>query len=309
MREYRTIPISLYSVLISLAIHLALYILFSLELIKFKQHEPEPPKTLQIRRIETPKTVGEKHGLKDFMIPLDKGTNPEAEKVNPKANAPRTSSQSRPSPQQPMSLDALKTENIKVDDIKPLKKDQMEVASSKNTPSNFKVTTTEANGQTVQRQEMQREKQREQSQILREFSKSQASAEAIAGKGFALDFIPPEGVSEDELNTMEKIFFSFQRRTFMTYVGSFIKSFETIGRQKPNLKNALQTESHHLAARVTFDEAGNIQLIKIIKSVPNDDVHLLFEETLKGMISLPNPPKDMIDSDGTFTIYFQLKIN
>ena len=60
---------------------------------------------------------------------------------------------------------------------------------------------------------------------------------------------------------------------------------------------------------MTFDSDGNITKVKIMRSSQSDEVHKLFEKTLDQMRAIPNPPKDLIQKDGTFSIYFSLYIN
>jgi outer membrane biosynthesis protein TonB len=75
------------------------------------------------------------------------------------------------------------------------------------------------------------------------------------------------------------------------------------------LRTALQSERHLLTGKIDFDKEGNILRIKILRSSPSDEVHQLFEETLKEIRSLPNPPKALVENREQFTIYYQLNIN
>jgi hypothetical protein len=145
--------------------------------------------------------------------------------------------------------------------------------------------------------------------LMSEMGTQSSRAEVLKRTGFNLHFEPPEGVSEDELNSVEKIFYSFQKRTFTTYVQSFLSTYQQKIINKPQLRNALSTEKHLLTGKIDFDKEGNIIRIKILRSSQSDEVHELFEETLKGINSLPNPPKDLVEKRDQFTIYYQLHIN
>jgi len=66
---------------------------------------------------------------------------------------------------------------------------------------------------------------------------------------------------------------------------------------------------HTLTGKILFDKEGNIIKINILKSSLNDDVHALFENTLVGINSLPNPPQMILQNKDDFTVYYQLSIN
>ena len=145
--------------------------------------------------------------------------------------------------------------------------------------------------------------------MLRDMGQQSSQAEILKTTGFNLHFEPPDGIPEDELNSVEKIFYSFQKRTFIGYVNSFMSSYQDTLNRHPQVKTALRSERHLLTGRVTFDKEGNIVRIKILRSSQNDDVHRLFEDTLRNIRSLPNPPKAIIEDKDQFNIYYQLKIN
>ncbi|OUR96437.1 hypothetical protein A9Q84_08780 [Halobacteriovorax marinus] len=159
------------------------------------------------------------------------------------------------------------------------------------------------------KQRLRKQQKQLQGDILKKLSANSNAAQAIAGKGFNLQFDPPEGIPEDELNSVEKIFYSFQKRTYETYLNSFIKTYYNILRSKPILKKHLNNDRHRLNGRVTFDRDGNITSVKILQSTQSDEVHDLFLKTLDLMRKVPNPPKDLLQKDGTFTIYYSLYIN
>jgi len=159
------------------------------------------------------------------------------------------------------------------------------------------------------KQRLRKQQKQLQGDVLKKLSYNSSAATAIAGKGFNLQFDPPEGIPEDELNSVEKIFYSFQKRTYETYLNSFIKTYYDILRSRPILKKHLNNDRHRLNGRVTFDRNGDITAVKILQSTRSDEVHALFEKTLDQMRKVPNPPKDLLQKDGTFTIYYSLYIN
>src|SRR5690606_22823904 len=110
---------------------------------------------------------------------------------------------------------------------------------------------------------------------------AESDAKKLSQTDFDVNFVPPEGVSEDELNSAEKMFYSFQKRTFETYVNSFLSTYNDLSRTNPRIRDPLMNERHFLTARVIFDLEGNIMSIRILRSSPNDDIHNLFEKTLR----------------------------
>ena len=117
----------------------------------------------------------------------------------------------------------------------------------------------------------------------------------------------PEGVSEDELNDVEKMYYSFNVRMYKNFYTTIVTNFDKIKIQRPGLEKAM-ADSHELLGRVEYDENGEIQSIKILKSSVNDDIHFFFEESLK-QLKLPNPPKSKLGKDKTFNIFYLITIN
>ncbi len=148
-----------------------------------------------------------------------------------------------------------------------------------------------------------------QEDMLRQLGTESTRSEVLKRTGFNLHFEPPEGISEDELNTVEKIFYSFQKRTFISYVNAFVATYQDKLLNAPQIRRALQSERHLLTGKIDFDKEGNILRIKILRSSHNDEVHDLFEKTLREIRTLPNPPKALIEKKDQFTIYYQLRIN
>ena len=155
---------------------------------------------------------------------------------------------------------------------------------------------------------MLQQQQQMQQEMFNNIPPSSEVKPLMGKSGFNFKFEPIEGVSEDELNSTEKIFFSFQKRTFEKYYLSFIKTFNQFRLKKPLIKKALMSGNHFLTGQIRFDKKGNIITIRILKSSPNDDIHELFEETLKEIGQMPNPPDAFIKDKEEFSIYYQLQI-
>jgi hypothetical protein len=119
----------------------------------------------------------------------------------------------------------------------------------------------------------------------------------------------PEGVNPDELNKYELMFYGFQRRTAMNYINSFFKHLDKFQRENPH-KNFPMTDSKQvMTGRLTYDEKGNIKQIKMIRWTNVDQLQGFFENVLKDMDTLHNPPTALWEKSGEFSIFFSLVIN
>lgn len=131
------------------------------------------------------------------------------------------------------------------------------------------------------------------------------AAERISN--FEIRYDRPEGISEDELNSDEKAYYSFYVRSYQNYFSKIYSNYEKIVLQKPGLAN-LFDKKHLLIGKIDYDVNGDIVKINIIKSSEYDDLHYFFEETLK-QLNQPNPPKVFTKNRKEFSIYYQLQIN
>jgi hypothetical protein len=124
---------------------------------------------------------------------------------------------------------------------------------------------------------------------------------------FEIRYERPEGVSEDELNSDEKAYYSFYVRSYQNYFSKIYANYEKIVVERPGLA-AVFDKKHLLIGKIDYDQDGNIVTVKILKSDASDDLHYFFEETLKQM-NQPNPPKVFTKNRKQFSIYYQLQIN
>lgn len=124
---------------------------------------------------------------------------------------------------------------------------------------------------------------------------------------FEIRYERPEGVSEDELNSDEKAYYSFFKRSYASYLSKLYATYDRVSVERPRIEKDFANK-HVLLGRIDYDEKGNIITVKILKSSESDDVHYFFEETLK-QLNLPNPPKSFIKSKKSFSTYYQIQIN
>ncbi len=118
----------------------------------------------------------------------------------------------------------------------------------------------------------------------------------------------PEGVAEGELNEYELKFYGFQKRMMEKYISAIMLQVRDFERRHPH--KALVPEGKHvMTGRVTFDPQGNIKRIKMVRWSKADGLQEMFDEVLKAMDSVPNPPKLLWDKQGEFTVFYNLTVN
>ena len=177
------------------------------------------------------------------------------------------------------------------------------------TPSKTTPSTTSKNEKMFSTFYRREEYRKIKESLIRGFSSRKDMAIMLKNTSLDLKFETPEGITEDELNTIEKIFYGFQRRMILAYYYSLFTSYNKLLLSSPQLKNSLLKENQHLIGKIIFDHNGNIVRIKIIKWSSDDYIQELFEKTLKGIHSIPNPPRAFVEDDEEFTVYYHLKIN
>ncbi len=119
----------------------------------------------------------------------------------------------------------------------------------------------------------------------------------------------PEGVSPDELNEYELMFYSFQRRVALAYVNSFMSNYNRFDRMNPQLRFPMTDTEETMTGRLTYDAQGNIKQIKMVRWTNVDKLQDFFVEVLKGMDTIQNPPKTLWEKNGEFTVFFTLVVN
>lgn len=124
---------------------------------------------------------------------------------------------------------------------------------------------------------------------------------------FEIRYERPEGVSEDELNSDEKAYYSFFKRSYASYLSKLYATYDRVAIERPGIEKDFANK-HVLLGRIDYDDKGNIIMVKILKSSESDNVHYFFEETLK-QLNLPNPPKSFVKNKKQFSTYYQIQIN
>ena len=279
------------SLAVSILLNLFLLVVTSL-ILTFDRNISVPEDDRQVINIKSFRTVGKENGNKEtFSVPQKSTKASQASSSKQKSKALNMSQLGS------ITTEESNKESIEMTSLRP----KQDLQPQK---SNYSFSS-----KPPLKQRLRKQQQQLQGDVLQNLAANPSFASALSDKGFNVQFDPPEGIKEDELNSIEKIFYSFQKRTYETYLNSFLKNYYSTLTSNPNLKKDLRSQRHRLNARVQFDRQGHILSVKILKSSESDSVHDLFETTLDDMRSIPNPPKDLLGKDGNFTIYYSLYIN
>jgi hypothetical protein len=63
-----------------------------------------------------------------------------------------------------------------------------------------------------------------------------------------------------------------------------------------------------MTARMTYDSQGNVQEIKMIRWTHVSELQNLFEDIVKDIDQLHNPPKALWEKSGEFSMFYTLEI-
>lgn len=118
----------------------------------------------------------------------------------------------------------------------------------------------------------------------------------------------PEGVSMDELNKFELMFYGFQKRMMEKYFSSIVLNVRNY-EKRYSLQTLIPQGQHTMTGRVTFDSDGNIKQIQMVRWTQADKLQAMFEDILKSMQTLPNPPKMLRNKDGEFVVFYTFLID
>ncbi len=117
----------------------------------------------------------------------------------------------------------------------------------------------------------------------------------------------PDGIEPDELNEYELMFYGFQKRTAINYVNSILRNLDRFQKKYPNYRIPT-TGRITMTARITYDPEGNVQQIKMIRWTHVNELQNLFEDIVKNIDQLHNPPKALWEKNGEFSMFYTLEI-
>lgn len=117
----------------------------------------------------------------------------------------------------------------------------------------------------------------------------------------------PDGIKPDELNEYELMFYGFQKRTALNYVNAILKNLNKFQKTHPRYKLP-SSGKINMTARITYDPEGNVKQIKMIRWTHVNEMQNLFEDIVKSIDQLHNPPKKLWERDSEFSMYYTLEI-
>jgi hypothetical protein len=125
----------------------------------------------------------------------------------------------------------------------------------------------------------------------------------------SLRYEVPDGKSLDELNEAELRLYSFLRRGAKNYATSVAAELHDFNLKYPHLNFPMVEDRHVMTGRMTYDKNGNLKQIKMIRWSNNDKLQEFFENVLKRMEIMQNPPRELWAENDEFTIFMTLQIN
>ena len=137
----------------------------------------------------------------------------------------------------------------------------------------------------------------------------QGGADILSTKRVSLNFEVPEGKDATELNESQLKLYGFLRRGSIKYVNSLSAEIEQFELQNPHLHFPLIDHKQTLTGRLVYDNQGNLKQIKMVRWSNNDKLQAFFENVLKRLENLQNPPKELWAETGEFTVFVTLQIN
>lgn len=117
----------------------------------------------------------------------------------------------------------------------------------------------------------------------------------------------PDGVEPDELNEYELKFYGFQKRTAINFMNSILKEVDKFQKKYPNYKIP-SINRITMTARITYDSEGNVMQIKMVRWTHVNELQNLFEDIVKNIDQLHNPPRSLWEKSGEFSMFYTLEI-
>ncbi len=257
-----------FAILLSLGLHLGLLLNSSSMFVSFKKVAPHQFKVVNLR------TVGEQKGVKDKLLYLKTKSGNQSKPTKLKDLAFRPSP---PPSAKPQTKKDAKLKKILKKLPKTLNAKNKDIKNFLKTPINHSIGSTMA-------------------------------MKTLANTGVGIKFDIPKGVKEDKLNKDELVFYSFQKRAAIAYVNSFYNKLNEFERRNPHLKFPMTEDEKQLAGKIVYDANGDILQIKTLQWTELPTLNRFFEDVLKELHKLPNPPEQII-KDGQFAVNFILTLN
>ncbi|MBA2405189.1 MAG: hypothetical protein H0V66_10495 [Bdellovibrionales bacterium] len=134
-------------------------------------------------------------------------------------------------------------------------------------------------------------------------------SDTFAGDKISLKYEVPDGKSLDELNDVELRLYGFLKRGAKNYATSIASELHDFNLKYPHIHFPMTDTKQLMTGRLTYDEKGNLKQIKMIRWTNIDKLQGFFEQVLKRMEVMQNPPKELWQKNGEFTVFVTLQIN
>lgn len=131
----------------------------------------------------------------------------------------------------------------------------------------------------------------------------------IKGDKISLSYDVPNGKDLGELNKSELRLYGFFKRGAQKYSNSVVTELNNFNNRHPHLNFPLTEEKQTLTGRLTYDGQGNLKQIKMVRWTNIDKLQTFFEDVLKRMDHMQNPPKELWEENGEFVVFVTLQIN
>jgi hypothetical protein len=103
------------------------------------------------------------------------------------------------------------------------------------------------------------------------------------------------------------MYYGFQKRVAMNYINSILKNLDGFQKTHPNYKIP-KSGRITMTARLTYDKDGNVQQIKMVRWTHVEELQSMFEDIVKNIDQLHNPPKTLWEKQGEFSMFYTLEI-
>lgn len=132
---------------------------------------------------------------------------------------------------------------------------------------------------------------------------------SIASDKVSLSYEIPNGKDLGELNDSQLRLYSFFKRGAQKYTTTVMSELNRFQLKNPHLQFPMTETKQTMTGRLTYDKEGNLVQIKMVRWTNIDKLQGFFEDVVKQMDVLQNPPKELWEQDGQFVVFVTLQIN
>ncbi|MCB9091761.1 MAG: hypothetical protein H6621_03470 [Halobacteriovoraceae bacterium] len=148
-----------------------------------------------------------------------------------------------------------------------------------------------------------------QGESLRKFLPYQLQNSRVADSNALFSLEIPEGLPEDQLNRLTQVFYSFYKRIGTKYISTIVDKYFEYEREKPHMHIPVNEQEDSTVIRASYDEFGNVLRIRVLKKGKYAYHQKFFSDTIEAIQSIPNPPKQLLDSKKQFHVIYSLEYN